>query len=87
MKITTKIPQAVLAAAATLLQQYVPDLTPHNLNAAIVQYRSNENSSTVTRKLTRRECAELLGVSINSINRYIRNGKLKAVNISPWLVL
>lgn len=46
----------------------------------------SEIQNNVQKKLTRRECAELLGVSVNSVNRYIKNGKLKAVNISPRLV-
>ena len=40
----------------------------------------------LSRKLTRAECARILGVSVNSVHRYIQNGYLRAINISPRLV-
>lgn len=87
MEKQTCIPPAVLAAAATILRQYAPELTERSLSAAIVRQKNHpETDVHIQKKLTRCECAELLGVSVNSVNRYIKNGKLKAVNISPRLV-
>ena len=82
MEKQTCIPPAVLAAAATILRQYAPELTERSLSAAIVRQKNHpETDAHIQRKLTRCECAELLGVSVNSVNRYIKNGKLKAVKI------
>ncbi len=86
MKALIPIPQAAMMAAATLLQQYIPDLTPQRLETLLTENRSEGNIPELSRKLTRSECAQILGVSINSVNRYIKNGRLKAINISPRLV-
>ena len=73
----------VLNTAVNLLRGHYPELTLEKLHKALSQSESQNN---VQRKLTRRESAEILGVSISSVNRYIKSGKLKAVNISPRLV-
>ena len=73
----------VLNTAVNLLREHYPALTSEQLHAALSH---SEIQNNVQKKLTRRECAELLGVSVNSVNRYIKNGRLKAVNISPRLV-
>ena len=86
MKALIPIPQAAMMAAATLLQQYIPDLTPQRLETLLTENRSEGNIPELSRKLTRSECAQILGVSINSVNRYIKNGHLKAVYLSPRLL-
>ena len=86
MKTHPTIPRAVMTAAVALLQQYIPNLTLESLEGAIFQSGIPGKSPELNRKLTRSECAQLLGVSVNSINRYIKSGRLKAVNISPRLV-
>ena len=83
MKIQNQSHAIVLNTAVNLLREYYPGLTSEQLHAALSH---SEIQGSVQKKLTRRECAELLGVSVNSVNRYIKNGKLKAVNISPRLV-
>ena len=83
MKIQNQSHAIVLNTAVNLLREYYPGLTSEQLHAALSH---SEIQNNVQKKLTRRECAELLGVSVNSVNRYIKNGKLKAVNISPRLV-
>ena len=80
-----KIPSAILNAAALLLQPYLPDLTPQKLETALVA-KKNAGELDLSRKLTRAECARILGVSVNSVHRYIQNGYLRAINISPRLV-
>lgn len=84
MQIKPQPPTQVQTAVVTLLREYYPDLTTASLLSMLTQRGNTEPS--VKKKLTRRECAELLGVSVNSVNRYIRSGKLRAVNISPRLV-
>lgn len=81
-----KIPSAILNAAALLLQPYLPDLTPQKLETALVAKEKNAGELDLSRKLIRAECARILGVSVNSVHRYIQNGYLRAINISPRLV-
>lgn len=79
------IPVVVQTTVVNLLREHYPMLTAEMLFTALDQY-GNPRETVVRKKLTRRECAQLLGVSVNSINRYIKSGHLKAVNISPRLV-
>ena len=85
MKPSNPIPPIVLTAAATVLQPYLPGLSPEILLDAI-QTTSTKDIDKTEKPFTRRECAELLGVSVHSVNRYIRAGYLKAVKISPRLI-
>lgn len=70
----------------TFAQPYLPDLTPQKLETALVAKEKNAGELDLSRKLTRAECARILGVSVNSVHRYIQNGYLRAINISPRLV-
>ncbi|MST99243.1 helix-turn-helix domain-containing protein [Victivallaceae bacterium BBE-744-WT-12] len=83
MRIQNQSHAIVLNTAVNLLREYYSGLTSEQLHAALSH---SEIQGSIQKKLTRRECAELLGVSVNSVNRYIKNGKLKTVNISPRLV-
>ena len=81
------IPASVMSIAVKLLQEYIPELTADGLRTAISQHYNDDGQSPPIQKgLTRQECANILGVSITTINRYIKNRKLEAVNISPRLV-
>ena len=85
MKPSNPIPSVVLKTAVNVLQPYLPGLSPEVLLDAIRAVKTGKTAKT-EKPLTRRECAEMLSVSVNSINRYIRAGHLKAVKISPRLV-
>lgn len=85
MQNKSSIPVIVQSTVVNLLREYCPGLTVELLVSALSQQDST-TPITVQRKLTRSECAAILGVSVNSINRYIKRGKLRAVNISPRLV-
>lgn len=67
MKHELDIPEAVVHAAATILRQYVPEITPRYLKVAILQYHytgdATETKAIVKRKLTRTECCQLLILS------------------------
>lgn len=79
------VPIVVQSTVVNLLREHYPMLSAELLIAALDQY-GTPSGTIVRKKLSRSECAQLLGVSVNSINRYIKSGKLKAVNISPRLV-
>lgn len=85
MKSSHPIPPVVLKTAVNVLQPYLPGLSAEILLDAIRTTKTGKPVQT-EKPLTRRECAEMLSVSVNSVNRYVKNGRLKAVNISPRLV-
>ena len=78
MKIIQPEP-AILTAAVALLRPFAPDLSPERLQSALKQY--DEPAPTKAglheseRPLTRRQAAEYLGVSLATINRYVKAGK------------
>ena len=84
------IPEPVIGAAATILRQYVPEITPSFLKAAILQYHysgdSTEKKGVIQRKLTRKECCQILDISMNTLGRYIQAGYLKVIKLGPRLV-
>ena len=84
------IPEPVIGAAATILRQYVPEITPSFLKAAILQYHysgdSTEKKGVIQRKLTRKECCQILDISMNTLGRYIQSGYLKTIKLGPRLV-
>ena len=84
------IPEPVIGAAATILRQYVPEITPSFLKAAILQYHysgdSTEKKGVIQRKLTRKECCQILDISMNTLGRYIQSGYLKVIKLGPRLV-
>lgn len=83
MEIRQKITPQVIAAATGLLQPYCPDLSPQGLVAALRQYNSGkEQPETADRPLTRREAADLLKCSLNTISRYLAIGKLRKINLT-----
>ena len=86
MNIRSTIPQAILTAATTMLQPYTPELSPQTLVAALKDYNTGKPAAVVEKPLSRQETAALLGVSLNSINRYVNEGRLRATKISKRLV-
>ena len=84
MEIRQKITPQVIAAATGLLQPYCPDLSPQSLIAALQQYKQKDNAAqnNIERPLTRREAANLLKVSLNTISRYLTIGKLEKIRLT-----
>ena len=80
---TKTITPAVIAAAAGLLQPFAPELTPTGLVAAIKAYSpSGKKQKNDDRPLTRREAAELLQVSLNTVTKYMKTGKLRKITLT-----
>ena len=87
MNLRDNITPAVLTAATGLLQPYAPDLSPRLLVKAL---RAYQNDTTTTapageakKPLTRKQAAELLSCSVQSITRYMNDGKLRRIVLSP----
>ena len=86
MKLISPNP-SILAAATALLQPYVPDLSPRSLVEALKGYEAAEaTGDTIERPLTRQQVAALLGMSLNSVNRYLNSGKLTRIRLTPRTV-
>ena len=79
---TKTITPAVIAAAAGLLQPFAPELTPTGLVAAIREYTPGKKPKNDDRPLTRREAAELLQCSLNTVTKYMKSGKLRKITLT-----
>lgn len=86
MKVKTNT--TTLTAAASVLATADPAITPAVLREALKAYKPE--GATIEqpkhRLLTRREAADRLSVSLQSINRYLRDGILRRVKVGPRLV-
>ena len=77
---------STLAAVTTLLQPHCPDLSPTTLVKALKSYQATattEANNAISKPMTRKEVAGLIGCSLQSINRYLNDGKLKRIVLSP----
>lgn len=75
------IPRGVIDSIFALLKPYCPDL-------AVLREQDVRPSSSDGQKswLTRKEAAELLSVSLNTLNRYMKTGKIRKVVLSDHAV-
>ena len=77
------VPEAILDAAVAVLRPYVPELTATELVDALGNRNKTTTASPTFRKpMTRKQVAELLGVSLATVNRMMRRGVLRARKIS-----
>ena len=82
---TQQVPPEIATAAATVLFPYIPGLTPAILVDALETYNPNaasDKDSRPKKPLTRKEAADALGVSIQSVDRYLNAGLLTRVKYS-----
>ena len=92
MKIHKKISFETLNAATAVLSQYVPGLSANDLLKAIESYNMNSEAAASKQNArpqkpyTRQEAAELLGVAMPTIDRYMANGTLKRIRYSTHSV-
>ena len=79
------VPPEIVAAAATMLSPYFSGLTPAILTCALETYNPNATSDKDARPkkpLTRKEAANALGISVQSVDRYLNAGRLTRVQYS-----
>ena len=86
MQIRQRVTPAVLAAATGLLQPFVPELSPQSLVAALRGHEPGDRPAPMEKQMSRRRAAALLGVSIPTVDRYMRDGILRRVKIGKRLV-
>ena len=80
-----EIPSGIILAAVGLLLPYIPNISSDNLKKALETINNpntaNENPRP-QKPYTRKGAAEMLGVSIPSIDRYMADGRLTRVRYS-----
>ena len=85
-----EIPSGIIQATVGLLLPYIPNISSDNLKKAL---ETIDNSNTATEKdtrplkpYTRKGAAEMLGISLPSIDRYMAAGVLTRVRYSARAV-
>ena len=92
MKINKSITTETLNAATAVLSPFVLGLSATNLMKAIESYNeegeasASKQNSRPQKPYTRKEAAEVLGVSIPSVDRYLASGHLTRVRYSARAV-
>lgn len=91
MNTPSQIPSEILNAATAVLSPYIPGLSATVLIKALETYNENkeptvQKSSRPEKPYTRQEAAELLGVALPTIDRYMAKGTLKRIRYSPHSV-
>jgi len=90
MGIKNNVNPEIMTAVATMLSPYYPGLNTVALQKALETYNPNadesKNPSCPQKPLTRKEAAEMLGVSVPTVVRYIKKGCLTPVRYSARAV-
>lgn len=86
MQIANRITPAVIQAATAMLSPYVPEISPTGLVAALREYRGTEAKEQTQRPYSRAEVADLLGMSLQTVNRFLNSGRLKRIHVGPRMV-
>lgn len=72
---------ATLAAVTTLLVSTFPELTTESLVEALKAY-NREGAKRPLETLTRRQVADILHVSLPTVNRMLNDGRLHRIKLS-----
>lgn len=86
MEIQSKITPAVIQAATAMLSPYVPEISPTGLVAALRAYNIKDTKTADEKPYTRQEVANLLGLSVQTINRMLNRGTLKRIHVGERAV-
>ena len=81
-----EIPSEIILTAVGLLLPYIPNITSDSLQKALkginAPSQTIEKDSRPQKPYTRKAAAEMLGVSIPTIDRYLADGRLTRVRYS-----
>lgn len=87
MRVRNGIPPAILTAATNMLQEFIPELSPQALVAALKTYGLDQRKGdAVAQPMTRKEAAAYLGISLVTLNQYLNTGILQRIRLGPRLV-
>ena len=83
MQITNRITPAVIQAATAMLSPYVPEISPQSLIAALRAYKIGESprGRQQEKPYTRKEVADLLGLSVQTVYRMMKTGRLRRIQV------
>ena len=76
------VPEAILDAVTAMLAPYFSGLTANTLVEALKHRGAPPPAPTIRKPLTRKQTAEILGVSLATVNRMMRRGVLRSHKIS-----
>ena len=84
IKNNASVSPEIAAAAVTLLIPYFPGLTPAILVDALETYTNAllEKRARPQKPYTRKEAADLLHLSLPTLDRYLASGKLARIRLS-----
>ena len=84
------IPSGIILATVGLLQPYIPEITSESLQNALETINTPNTAikkvSLLEKPYTRKGAAEMLGVSLPTIDRYMSSGLLTRVRYSARAV-
>ena len=80
------VPEAIVNAAVAMLAPYFPGVTTTGLAEALKHREPTATKPTPRKPLTRHQAAEILQISLASVNRRMKDGTLRWFKISPRLV-
>ncbi len=89
MKVKSQITPQIIAGAVTLLQPYIPELSPSSLVEALQTFgensgrRHSKNVVIPPKGITPREAADILGCDVVTVRNYLRAGRLKGGKVGP----
>jgi len=86
MKIANRITPEVIQAATAILTPYIPEISPSGLIAALRQYKAEEKKILEERPYTRKEVADLLGLSVQTVYRMMNAGTLRRIHVGKRAV-
>ena len=76
------LPPELINACVAMLRPYYPGLSP----AGLIEILERRAPAPERSSLTKHEAANFLGVSLPSIDRYIKRGTLRAYRLPPRLI-
>lgn len=79
-------PEAIINAATAMLTPYYPELSATGLVEALKLRAATTAAPTTKKPLTKKQAAEVLQVSLASVNRYLNAGTLRGYKIGKRLV-
>ena len=87
MQLKDNVTPAVLTAAVGLLAPFAPDLSPRALVAAIKSYQTDgtlgsTDPNRIEQPLTRRQVADLLKCSLQTVNAHMNAGRLRRIRLT-----
>ena len=83
---STRLSKGTEEAVLAILRPYYPHLTGQELTEFLEASKSGSEQQKPLKPMTRQEVCDYLSISLSSVNRYMKDGRLKALHIGSRLV-